>query len=137
MIIENAKNVGKGGVQYAKGNRDGKESVLVFVSDLYASITPSVKRLRAFDKQMVNAGETQAFEFVIDTDELAFVSSDNQWVTEPGDYTISIGGLTENITLQGFLFTFLEIHECNQHAFFVGIWKLHQGILANYLQRQH
>ena len=82
-----------------KGNRDGKESVLVFVSDLYASITPSVKRLRAFDKQMVNAGETQAFEFVIDTDELAFVSSDNQWVTEPGDYTISIGGLTENITL--------------------------------------
>jgi beta-glucosidase len=48
---------------------------------------------------MVNAGETQAFEFVIDTDELAFVSSDNQWVTEPGDYTISIGGLTENITL--------------------------------------
>ncbi|MDC0468239.1 glycoside hydrolase family 3 C-terminal domain-containing protein [Bacteroidia bacterium] len=82
-----------------KGNHDGKESVLVFVSDLYASITPSVKRLRAFKKQMIKAGETQAFEFVIDTDELAFVNSDNQWVTEPGDYTISIGGLAENITL--------------------------------------
>jgi beta-glucosidase len=82
-----------------KGNRDGKESVLVFVSDLYASITPSVKRLRAFKKQMIKAGETQAFEFVIDTDELAFVNIDNQWVTEPGDYTISIGGLAENITL--------------------------------------
>lgn len=82
-----------------KGNRDGKESVLVFVSDLYASITPSVKRLRAFKKQMIKVGETQAFEFVIDTDELAFVNIDNQWVTEPGDYTISIGGLAENITL--------------------------------------
>ena len=82
-----------------KGNRDGKESVLVFVSDLYASITPSVKRLRAFDKQMIKAGESRAFEFIIDTNELAFVNSDNQWVTEPGDYLISIEKLTENITL--------------------------------------
>jgi beta-glucosidase len=82
-----------------KGNRDGKESVLVFVSDLYASITPSVKRLRKFEKQMIKVGETRAFEFVIDTNELAFVNTYNQWVTEPGDYKISIGGLTESITL--------------------------------------
>jgi beta-glucosidase len=82
-----------------KGNRDGKESVLVFVSDLYASITPSVKRLRKFEKQMIKVGETRAFEFVIDTNELAFVNIYNQWVTEPGDYKISIGGLTESITL--------------------------------------
>lgn len=82
-----------------KGNRDGKESVLVFVSDLYASITPSVKRLRKFEKQMIKVGETRAFEFVIDTNELAFVNIYNQWVTELGDYKISIGGLTESITL--------------------------------------
>ena len=81
------------------GLRDGKESVLVFVSDLYARITPSVKRLRAFNKQMIKAGETIKLEFVIERDELAFVNSNNQWVTEPGDYMISVGGLTENINL--------------------------------------
>ena len=89
-ISVNVKNIGL---------RDGKESVLVFVSDLYASITPSVKRLRAFNKQMIKAGETITLEFVIERDELAFVNSDNQWVTEPGDYMISVGGLTENINL--------------------------------------
>jgi beta-glucosidase len=82
-----------------KGKLDGKESVLVFVSDLYASITPSVRRLRAFDKQVIKAGETITFEFVIEANELAFVNSNNQWVTEPGDYMVSIAGLTESITL--------------------------------------
>jgi hypothetical protein len=48
---------------------------------------------------MIKAGESRAFEFIIDTNELAFVNSDNQWVTEPGDYLISIEKLTENITL--------------------------------------
>tara|TARA_B100000497_G_C7694627_1_gene423697 strand:+ start:2447 stop:4684 length:2238 start_codon:yes stop_codon:yes gene_type:complete len=82
-----------------KGKLDGKESVLVFVSDLYASITPSVRRLRAFDKQVIKAGETITLEFVIEANELAFVNSNNQWVTEPGDYMVSIAGLTESITL--------------------------------------
>lgn len=82
-----------------KGDFDGKETVLVFVSDLYASITPAVKRLRAFDKQMIKVGETRAFEFVIKKDELAFINSQNQWVFEPGDYKVSIGKLTEEITL--------------------------------------
>lgn len=79
---------------------DGKETVLCFVRDEVASITPSVKRLRAFDKVLIKAGETQTVSFSIPVSELAFVTKDMNWTTESGDYTVMIGDFKQKITLK-------------------------------------
>jgi beta-glucosidase len=73
------------------GSRSGKHSVELYTSDLYASITPSVKRLRAFQKIELNAGESKTVTFTIDKNDLAFVNADLKTVTEPGDFEVKIG----------------------------------------------
>lgn len=81
-------------------DRDGKEVVQLYVSDLVASITPPVKRLRGFQKVNLEPGSTQTVTFSISADDLAFVGKDNEWTTEPGDYKIQIGSLEETVTLK-------------------------------------
>ncbi len=81
------------------GTRAGKEVVQLYVSDLYASITPSVKRLRGFQKVELAPGETTTVSFVISPSELAFVNVDSQWVTEPGEFEVTVGNQTERFTL--------------------------------------
>ncbi|MEO5909249.1 MAG: glycoside hydrolase family 3 N-terminal domain-containing protein [Pelobium sp.] len=78
------------------GKTAGKEAVLMYVSDLVASITPEVKRLRAFDKIDLKPGETKTVKFTINKDELSFINSELKRVTEPGEFNLSIGGLTKN-----------------------------------------
>lgn len=80
------------------GKRFGKESVLLFSSDLFASMTPDMKRLRLFEKIGLNPGETKTVSFEITPQDLAFVQSDNQWVTEPGTFELSIGNRSIEIT---------------------------------------
>lgn len=80
------------------GNVTGKESVLMYVSDLVASITPEVKRLRGFDKIELQPGQTKTVSFTIDKKKLSFINADLDRVTEPGDFTVTIGGLSANIT---------------------------------------
>ncbi len=74
------------------GSRSGKEAVLLYSSDIVASIIPDVKRLRAFDKVCLEAGETKTVEFSVPADELSFVGDDNRWRLEEGDFRISCGG---------------------------------------------
>lgn len=73
------------------GNRDGKHAVELFSHDLYASITPSTQRLRAFKKISLKAGETQTVSFSIDKNDLAFVNAKLKTVTEPGEFELMIG----------------------------------------------
>jgi beta-glucosidase len=73
------------------GNRDGKHAVELYTRDLYASITPSMKRLRAFQKINLKAGESMKVTFTIDRNDLAFVNSKLKTVTEPGEFDIMIG----------------------------------------------
>ncbi|MFT3679895.1 MAG: glycoside hydrolase family 3 N-terminal domain-containing protein [Ferruginibacter sp.] len=75
------------------GARDGKHSVELYTRDLYASITPSMKRLRAFQKISLKAGESSTVNFVIDKNDLAFVNAQLKTVTEPGDFEVMIGNL--------------------------------------------
>ena len=75
------------------GDRAGKEAVLVYSSDLVASLIPDVKRLRGFDKVALEPGETKTVTFVIPADDLAFVGADGKWRLEAGDFRISCGGL--------------------------------------------
>ncbi len=73
------------------GNRDGKHSVELYSHDLYASITPSMKRLRAFQKIDLRAGESKTVTFSLDKNDLAFVNAKMKTVTEPGEFEIMIG----------------------------------------------
>lgn len=73
------------------GNRDGKHTVELYTRDLYASITPCMKRLRAFQKINLKAGEEKKVTFTIDKNDLAFVNAKLKTVTEPGDFEIMIG----------------------------------------------
>lgn len=75
----------------------GKESVLLFTSDLVASISPDVRRLRAFDKVELKPEESKTITFTINADELSFVNADGRWTIEEGDFKLQIGNLTDNI----------------------------------------
>ena len=80
------------------GNRDGKHAVELYTRDMYASITPSMKRLRAFQKINLKAGETKTVIFAIDKNDLAFVNAQLKTITEPGDFEIMIGNKKAKFT---------------------------------------
>jgi beta-glucosidase len=73
------------------GSRAGKHAVELYTHDLYASITPSMKRLRAFQKISLNAGESKQVTFTIDKNDLAFVNAQLKTITEPGEFEVMIG----------------------------------------------
>ncbi|MEL6864598.1 MAG: glycoside hydrolase family 3 N-terminal domain-containing protein [Bacteroidota bacterium] len=75
------------------GDRTAKEVVLLYISDLYASISPPVRRLRRFEKVELAAGETRDLVFHIQIKDLAFVGYDLKWQTEKGRFKVAIGGL--------------------------------------------
>lgn len=70
------------------GKVAGKESVLLFSSDLIASMVPDGRRLRAFDKIELQPGETKTVTFNLNADDLAFVGYDGKWVLEEGDFKL-------------------------------------------------
>jgi beta-glucosidase len=72
------------------GNRDGKETVQLFISDLVASFTPDVKRLRGFDKIDLKAGESKTVSFKIPMKQLAFVNPNNKMQLEEGEFRVLI-----------------------------------------------
>ena len=73
------------------GKIAGKHTVELYTHDLYASITPNMKRLRAFKKINLEADETKTVEFTIDRNDLAFVNAQLKTVTEPGEFEVIIG----------------------------------------------
>ena len=79
------------------GKVAGKESVLLFSSDLISSMVPDGRRLRAFDKIELQPGETKTVTFDLNTDDLAFVGYDGKWVLEEGDFKLMIADQSANI----------------------------------------
>jgi beta-glucosidase len=73
------------------GNRDGKHTVELYTHQHYASITPNMRRLRAFKKIFLKAGESQTVEFVLNKNDLAFVNAQLKTVAEPGAIDILVG----------------------------------------------
>ena len=74
------------------GNRVGKEPVLLFSSDLVASISPDKQRLRNFEKVELQPGETKTVTMKIKASDLAFVGLDNHWRLEKGEFRMTCGG---------------------------------------------
>ncbi len=73
------------------GNVDGMEPVILYSSDLVASITPDVLRVRGFDKLDLKAGESKKLDFQIPASDLAFVNYDGKWTIEKGEFQFTIG----------------------------------------------
>lgn len=79
------------------GKVAGKESILLFSSDLVASMVPDGRRLRAFDKVELQPGETKTVTFELKADDLAFVGWDGKWRLEEGDFKLMIADQTISV----------------------------------------
>lgn len=79
------------------GKVAGKESVLLFSSDLIASVVPDGRRLRAFDKVELQPGETKTMIFELKADDLAFVGWNGKWRLEEGDFKLMIADQSADI----------------------------------------
>jgi beta-glucosidase len=82
------------------GTRAGKEVVQLYTRDLYASVEPSMQRLRDFRKITLAPGERRTVTFRVPVQRLAFVGRDNRPVVEPGDFDVMVGGLTGRFTVR-------------------------------------
>jgi beta-glucosidase len=76
------------------GAKAGKEAVLLYSSDLIASIVPDNKRLRDFTKIELQPGEVKTVTFQLPAKKLAFVGADGKWTLEEGDFILKIGNQT-------------------------------------------
>ena len=76
------------------GSRVGKEAVLLYTSDLIASIVPDNKRLRDFTKVELQPGETKTVTFTLPAKSMAFVGADGRWTLEEGDFLLKVSGLS-------------------------------------------
>ncbi len=82
------------------GKVSGKESVLLYLSDIYASITPEVKALKRFEKISLKPNETKTVTFVLNQKDLQFVNNDLKWISEKGAFKIQISNLTTEFMLK-------------------------------------
>jgi beta-glucosidase len=82
------------------GRRAGKEAVLVYVSDLVATLSPPNKRLRRFAKVSLDPGQNRTLTFKLRRDDLSYIGPDNKPIAEPGEFAVTIGGLTQKFTLK-------------------------------------
>jgi beta-glucosidase len=74
------------------GNYDGKETVQLYIKDVVGSVTRPVRELKGFQKTALKKGEKQTVTFEISTEDLKFYNSDLQFVAEPGQFEVFVGG---------------------------------------------
>ncbi len=82
------------------GARDGKVSVEFYSQDLYATMTPSFKRLRGFSKVSITAGGDKEVTLVMPAADLAFVNERGEWVMETGDFKLLVGNQSVPIRME-------------------------------------
>lgn len=82
------------------GARAGKEAVLVYVSDLVASLSPPNRRLRRFAKVNLEPNQSRTLTFKLRRDDLSFIGADNKPTAEPGEFEVRIGDLSQRFRLR-------------------------------------
>ncbi|MFL5387076.1 MAG: glycoside hydrolase family 3 N-terminal domain-containing protein [Longimicrobiaceae bacterium] len=83
------------------GQREGTETVLLFLRQRFASIAPVVRRLRGFQRVTLRPGEARTVTFTLSASDLTYVGRDGRPVLEPGVFDVMVGGLTTSFTLAG------------------------------------
>ena len=86
------------------GQRTGVETVQLYLRDRVGSVTRPVKELKDFQKVLLNPGESKQVNFDITVDELKFYNSDLQYVAEPGEFWIFIGGSSADVKSASFVY---------------------------------
>jgi beta-glucosidase len=82
------------------GARAGKETVILYVRDVVASLTPPGKRVRRFAKVYLEPGQSRTLNFTLRPEDLSFIGADNRPTVEPGDFEVMVGDLNDTFTLQ-------------------------------------
>ncbi|HKP71335.1 MAG TPA: glycoside hydrolase family 3 N-terminal domain-containing protein [Pyrinomonadaceae bacterium] len=82
------------------GARAGKETVILYVRDVVASLAPAGKRVKRFAKIYLEPGQSRELAFTLRPDDLSFIGADNKPTVEPGDFDVMVGGLTDTFKLQ-------------------------------------
>ncbi len=81
------------------GSKQGDHTVLLFISDVYRSVTPPNKELKGFTKISLNPGEQQRVLFTLNQTDLSFIGLNLTRITEPGLFTVTVGDLQASFTL--------------------------------------
>jgi beta-glucosidase len=82
------------------GGRGGQHTVELYLSDLYASLSPAARKLRGFRKIYLEAGSSQTVTFRLDENDMSFVNAELQRVVEPGEFKVRVGQLTGTFKYQ-------------------------------------
>jgi beta-glucosidase len=82
------------------GQRAGKETVILYVRDLVASVAPPGKRVKRFAKIYLEPGQSRTLTFTLRRDDLSFIGADAKPTVEPGDFEVFVGNLKEKFTLE-------------------------------------
>jgi beta-glucosidase len=82
------------------GKRAGKEAVLLYLSDNFASITPEFKSLKRFEKISLEPNETKTVKFILNQKDLQFVNEDLKWISEKGTFTVQIANQKTDFLLK-------------------------------------
>lgn len=80
-----------------KGKADGAEVVQLYIRDLVGSVTRPVKELKGFEKVFIKAGESKTVSFRITPELLKFYNYNLDYVFEPGDFDVMIGGNSHDV----------------------------------------
>lgn len=81
------------------GSVDGEEVVQLYIKDHFASVMRPVKELKGFEKVMIEAGETKTITFTIDKEKLSFYNAEEEFVAEPGMFSIMIGSNSQDLQM--------------------------------------
>lgn len=82
------------------GNLEGKEVVELYLSDLYASLSPDSRRLRGFEKINLKPSEKKTITFKLDYRDFSFTQQNNKAIIEPGEFKVQIGTEIKNFTIK-------------------------------------
>lgn len=98
--ISNSDEVNVSVVVTNSGSKAGKETVLLYLSDNYATITPEFKSLKRFQKINLEPNESKTVTFTLNQKDLQFVNNDLKWISEKGTFTIRIADLKQDFLLK-------------------------------------
>ena len=82
------------------GSISAKEAVLLYICDLYGSVSRPVRQLRGAEKVMLQPGETKTVKFALEQKDLSFISRDNKRIVEPGEFTVYVDKLEQKFILK-------------------------------------
>ena len=84
------------------GNYDADEIVQMYIRDMVGSVARPVKELKGFERIHLKKGESRTVSFDITAEQLKFYNSALNWVCEPGEFEVMVGGNSRDVQTKKF-----------------------------------